>query len=90
MRSLIYSRFSGTVVGVEDADHGRWPGSKWRCLKVRWDEISNIHRPERVSPWNIEPATVAPQPPPSSRMKRSRTSMMSSVDSSVLRSEGIM
>ncbi|KAK4785939.1 hypothetical protein SAY86_002628 [Trapa natans] len=81
-------RFSGTVVGVDDADHGRWPASKWRCLKVRWDEISNIHRPERVSPWNIEPATVAPQPPPSSRMKRPRTSMVSSADSSVLTTEG--
>ncbi|KAK4763191.1 hypothetical protein SAY86_008959 [Trapa natans] len=81
-------RFSGTVVGVDDADHDRWPASKWRCLKVRWDEISSIHRPERVSPWNIEPATVAPQPPQSSRMKRPRTSMVSSADSSVLTTEG--
>ncbi|XP_031387573.1 auxin response factor 2B-like isoform X2 [Punica granatum] len=81
-------RFSGTVVGIDDADHVRWPGSKWRCLKVRWDEISSIHRPERVSPWNVEPATVAPQPPPSSRMKRPRGSMVPSTDSSVLAREG--
>jgi hypothetical protein len=30
----LWSRFSGTVVGTEDADPIRWPGSKWRCLKV--------------------------------------------------------
>lgn len=27
-------RFTGTVVGIEDADPKRWPESKWRCLKV--------------------------------------------------------
>jgi hypothetical protein len=30
----LWSRFSGTVIGTEDADPVRWPGSKWRCLKV--------------------------------------------------------
>lgn len=29
-----WTRFSGTVIGTEDADSVRWPGSKWRCLKV--------------------------------------------------------
>ncbi|XP_042939402.1 auxin response factor 23-like [Carya illinoinensis] len=46
---------SGTVVGVEDIDCIRWPSSKWRCLKVKWDPPSDkILYPERVSPWNIE------------------------------------
>lgn len=26
--------FGGTITGVEDIDHIRWPGSKWRCIKV--------------------------------------------------------
>ncbi|WRX20941.1 Auxin response factor domain - like 1 [Theobroma cacao] len=26
-------RFSGAIVGIEDADPIKWPGSKWRCLK---------------------------------------------------------
>ncbi|XP_035548859.1 auxin response factor 4-like isoform X2 [Juglans regia] len=48
-------RFSGTVVGVEDIDCIRWPGSEWRCLKVKWDTTSDKFLcPERVSPWNIE------------------------------------
>ncbi|XP_041022563.1 auxin response factor 23-like isoform X12 [Juglans microcarpa x Juglans regia] len=48
-------RFSGTVVGVEDIDCIRWPGSEWRCLKVKWDPTSDKFLcPERVSPWNIE------------------------------------
>ena len=43
-------RFTGTIVGICDVDPVSWPGSKWRCLKVQWDEISAIARPERVSP----------------------------------------
>ena len=27
-------RFTGTIVGTEDADPTRWSDSKWRCLKV--------------------------------------------------------
>ncbi|KAI7750906.1 hypothetical protein M8C21_024677 [Ambrosia artemisiifolia] len=49
-------RFTGTVVGIEESDPKRWPDSKWGCLKVRWDETTSIPRPERVSPWQIEPA----------------------------------
>ncbi|URE49767.1 auxin response factor [Musa troglodytarum] len=47
-------RCSGTVIGIEDCS-SQWTGSKWRSLKVQWDEASNIDRPERVSPWEIEP-----------------------------------
>ncbi|KAL3635770.1 Auxin response factor 9 [Castilleja foliolosa] len=69
-------RFSGTIVGVEDiASH--WEDSKWRTLKVQWDEPASIPRPERVSPWEIEPfvATIPTslQPPAVKQNKRLRT-----------------
>ncbi|KAK6129939.1 hypothetical protein DH2020_036333 [Rehmannia glutinosa] len=47
-------RFSGTIVGTEDISR-QWEDSKWRSLKVQWDEPASIPRPERVSPWEIEP-----------------------------------
>ncbi|KAI4376123.1 hypothetical protein MLD38_013914 [Melastoma candidum] len=47
-------RFSGTIVGVEDISP-QWTNSKWRSLKVHWDEHASIPRPDRVSPWEIEP-----------------------------------
>ncbi|PWA79843.1 Aux/IAA-ARF-dimerization [Artemisia annua] len=47
-------RFTGTIVGVEDISP-QWEDSKWRSLKVQWDEPASILRPERVSPWEIEP-----------------------------------
>lgn len=31
---FLFYRFTGTIVGVEDADSNRWKNSKWRCLKV--------------------------------------------------------
>uniref|UniRef100_A0A7N0RAK1 Auxin response factor n=1 Tax=Kalanchoe fedtschenkoi TaxID=63787 RepID=A0A7N0RAK1_KALFE len=84
-------RFTGTIVGTEDADPKRWRDSKWRCLKVRWDETSTIPRPDRVSPWKIEPALTPPalNPIPTPRPKRPRTSVLPlSPDSSVLTREG--
>ncbi|KAF8400062.1 hypothetical protein HHK36_015937 [Tetracentron sinense] len=78
-------RFTGTIVGIGDA------GSKWRCLKVRWDEMSSVPRPEKVSPWKIEPALIPPPSNPLSmpRPKRPRAHMVpSSPDSSVLTREG--
>ncbi|CAA2985660.1 auxin response factor 9 [Olea europaea subsp. europaea] len=51
-------RFSGTIVGVEDISP-HWEDSDWRSLKVRWDEPASIPRPERVSPWEIEPFVVS-------------------------------
>ncbi|KAJ6713676.1 AUXIN RESPONSE FACTOR [Salix viminalis] len=77
-------RLSGTVTGVEEVDPKKWPRSKWRCLKVRWDETSLVHRPDRVSPWRIEPA-LAPSldPVPGCRSKRHRSNMATpSADSS--------
>ncbi|KAF3774242.1 Auxin response factor 2 [Nymphaea thermarum] len=83
-------RFTGTIVGIGDFDPTRWPDSKLRCLKVRWDETSSVPRPERVSPWQIEPALapVALNPLPS-RPKRPRPNVVpSSPDSSALTREG--
>ncbi|CAI9101503.1 OLC1v1038843C1 [Oldenlandia corymbosa var. corymbosa] len=67
-------RFSGTIVGVGDNTSSRWPDSDWRHLKVQWDEPSSILRPDRVSPWEIEPLVAAtpPNPQPVQRNKRSR------------------
>ncbi|XP_021814726.1 auxin response factor 2B [Prunus avium] len=84
-------RFTGTIIGIEDADTKRWRDSKWRSLKVRWDETSTIPRPDRVSPWKIEPALAPPalNPLPMPRPKRPRSNMVpSSPDSSVLTREG--
>ncbi|KAH7840120.1 hypothetical protein Vadar_012893 [Vaccinium darrowii] len=47
-------RFTGTIVGVEDLS-SEWKNSEWRSLRVQWDEAATIARPERVSPWEIEP-----------------------------------
>ncbi|GAB4857625.1 Auxin response factor 9 [Ancistrocladus abbreviatus] len=47
-------RFTGTIVGVDDVSP-HWKDSKWRSLKVHWDEHTTIPRPERVSPWEVEP-----------------------------------
>lgn len=47
-------RFTGTIVGTGDIS-SQWPESKWRCLKIQWDEPASILRPEKVSPWEIEP-----------------------------------
>ncbi|XP_060180138.1 auxin response factor 9-like isoform X1 [Lycium barbarum] len=47
-------RFTGTIVGIEDSS-SQWKDSKWRSLKVQWDEPASVLRPDRVSPWDIEP-----------------------------------
>ncbi|KAI3444396.1 hypothetical protein Pfo_001061 [Paulownia fortunei] len=47
-------RFTGTIVGVGDFS-SQWTDSTWRSLKVQWDEPASILRPDRVSPWEIEP-----------------------------------
>ncbi|GLT82798.1 hypothetical protein SLE2022_011370 [Rubroshorea leprosula] len=48
-------RYTGLVTGISDRDPVRWPGSKWKCLVVRWDDIE-VNRQSRVSPWEIEPS----------------------------------
>ncbi|KAI7992856.1 Auxin response factor 7 [Camellia lanceoleosa] len=52
------SRFSGTIVGIDNIDRLRWPGSEWRCLQVQWDSPSHPFCPQRISPWSIEPMVV--------------------------------
>eukprot|EP00268_Persea_americana_P007666 TRINITY_DN12906_c0_g1_i1.p1 TRINITY_DN12906_c0_g1~~TRINITY_DN12906_c0_g1_i1.p1 ORF type:complete len:702 (+),score=138.16 TRINITY_DN12906_c0_g1_i1:744-2849(+) len=47
-------RFTGTIIGVGDVSP-QWKDSKWRSLKVQWDEAAGFQRPEKVSPWEIEP-----------------------------------
>ncbi|KAL4204757.1 hypothetical protein AMTRI_Chr01g133660 [Amborella trichopoda] len=47
-------RYTGTIIGVGDVSPG-WNDSQWRSLKVQWDESSAIRRPDRVSPWELEP-----------------------------------
>lgn len=80
-------RFTGTIIGIGDTDPARWPSSKWRSLKVQWDETCAIPRPERVSPWEIEPFVAPPplNPQPVPRNKRPRTNVLpSSTDLSML------
>ncbi|KAK9085425.1 hypothetical protein Sjap_025836 [Stephania japonica] len=47
-------RYTGLITGISDMDPSRWPGSKWRCLSVRWDDDAEINRHNRVSPWEID------------------------------------
>lgn len=51
-------RFTGTIIGVGDSCP-QWTDSKWRSLKVHWDEAAAIQRPEKVSPWEIEPCSTS-------------------------------
>ncbi|KAF7149775.1 hypothetical protein RHSIM_Rhsim02G0248300 [Rhododendron simsii] len=56
---------TGTIVGVEDLS-SQWENSRWRSLRVQWDEPASIPRPNRVSPWEIEsfvPTSRGPRPP---------------------------
>uniref|UniRef100_A0A7N0SWU0 Auxin response factor n=1 Tax=Kalanchoe fedtschenkoi TaxID=63787 RepID=A0A7N0SWU0_KALFE len=76
-------RFSGTIVGVEENTAFGWADSEWRSLKVQWDEPSAILRPDRVSPWDLEPLVVASPPnslsaTPAQRTKRARPPVLTS------------
>ncbi|XP_011093958.1 auxin response factor 18 isoform X2 [Sesamum indicum] len=67
-------RFTGTIVGVGDFS-SQWTNSTWRSLKVQWDEPASILRPERVSPWDIEPFVASASvdvPQPAIKIKRPR------------------
>ncbi|XP_057976395.1 auxin response factor 1 isoform X2 [Malania oleifera] len=82
-------RFSGTIVGVGDNTSSGWVDSEWRSLKVQWDEPSSILRPERVSPWELEPlvaTTTTTNSQPIQRNKRARPPVLpsSTPDLSVL------
>ncbi|XP_074567473.1 auxin response factor 15-like [Curcuma longa] len=47
-------RPTGLITGISDIDPQRWPGSKWRCLLVNWDDDVDTKRQNRISPWEIE------------------------------------
>ncbi|WZZ49472.1 hypothetical protein YC2023_049579 [Brassica napus] len=49
-------RYYGTIVGVKDFST-HWKDSEWRSLELQWDEAATIPRPDKVSPWEIEPLT---------------------------------
>ncbi|KAJ0254943.1 Auxin response factor 18 [Hirschfeldia incana] len=76
--------FTGTIVGIGDLS-SQWPASKWRSLQVQWDEPTTVQRPDRVSPWEIEPflssscPVSAPAQQSQPKCKRSRP-----VESSIL------
>ncbi|EFJ34439.1 hypothetical protein SELMODRAFT_166729 [Selaginella moellendorffii] len=71
-------RYMGTITGIGDIDPARWPGSKWRFLKVGWDEHAASERQERVSPWEIEPF-IAPNVTPPVSTKRFRPTMLTDI-----------
>ncbi|KAH9310078.1 hypothetical protein KI387_037989, partial [Taxus chinensis] len=70
-------RHTGTIAGVGNAGPGRWPESKWRSIKVEWDEHPRKEDPERVSPWEIElfVSAIEPNLLAGPRIKRLRTSL---------------
>ncbi|KAL9234032.1 hypothetical protein vseg_008953 [Gypsophila vaccaria] len=69
-------RYTGVVTGMSELDPVRWPGSKWRSLMVRWDDVE-VNRHGRVSPWEIEPTGSFPSPSQimSSGLKRNRVGL---------------
>ncbi|MCO5575345.1 hypothetical protein L7F22_029145 [Adiantum nelumboides] len=71
-------RYDGTITGIEDFNQSKWPSSKWRSLKVGWDEHIAIHEHHhRVSPWEIELCEKPVTPSicaPGARCKRVRAS----------------
>nr|VDD04004.1 unnamed protein product [Brassica oleracea] len=69
--------FTGTIVGTGDLSP-QWPSSKWRSLQIQWDEPSTVQRPNKVSPWEIEPFLPSTLTTSHSKSKRSRP-----IDSSV-------
>ncbi|XP_042418143.1 auxin response factor 3-like isoform X1 [Zingiber officinale] len=48
-------RYTGLITSVGELDPLRWPGSKWKCLLVRWDDELAKNGDNRVSPWDVEP-----------------------------------
>ncbi|CAN6327614.1 unnamed protein product [Urochloa humidicola] len=47
-------RSCGLISGISEVDPIRWPGSKWRCILVKWDGDTKCNHKNRVSPWEIE------------------------------------
>ncbi|CAN1346157.1 Auxin response factor 18 [Linum perenne] len=65
-----HNRAIGTIVGVGCLSQ-RWSGSRWRSLKVQWDEPTGMLRlPDRVSPWDVQPYRSIPRTVVTNRLKR--------------------
>ncbi|KAF8108501.1 hypothetical protein N665_0108s0038 [Sinapis alba] len=64
--------FTGTIVGIGDLS-SQWPASTWRSLQVQWDEPTTVQRPDKVSPWEIEPfLPSSPASAPASTQQQSQ------------------
>ncbi|GAB4827012.1 Arf GTPase arf3 [Ancistrocladus abbreviatus] len=83
-------RFTGVITGIGDVDPLRWPGSKWRCLLVRWDDME-ANRHCRVSPWDVEPCGSIPGSSNlmASGLKRSRIGLPLKPDFPILGGLGV-
>ncbi|WOL09336.1 hypothetical protein Cni_G18089 [Canna indica] len=64
-------RSTGLIIRTGELDSLSWPGSKWKCLLVRWDDEEDITGDNRVSPWDIE-LTSSPNALPTSGLKRAK------------------
>ncbi|OVA18113.1 AUX/IAA protein [Macleaya cordata] len=60
MEDTAERRCSGLVTGIGDMDPYRWRDSKWRCLKVIWDDDLVGNHQDQISPWEIEPSSSIP------------------------------
>ncbi|CAH2071018.1 unnamed protein product [Thlaspi arvense] len=47
-------RYSGKIINNTNCS-SHWRDSDWRSLEVKWDVAASIPRPDKVSPWEIEP-----------------------------------
>ncbi|WOL14182.1 auxin response factor 2-like isoform X1 [Canna indica] len=66
-------RYTGAITGVGELDPLRWPGSKWKCFLVRWDDEVAVAGDNRVSPWDIEPTcSVSFSNTPPTGLKRTK------------------
>lgn len=77
--------YAGTITGIEDLNAACWPNSKWRSLRVNWDEMTNHEQRDRISPWEIELCVHLQAPmnsSPGPKSKRSRPSLAPDLGSS--------
>ncbi|KAL8150366.1 hypothetical protein V2J09_020174 [Rumex salicifolius] len=52
---------NGSIIDIGGVS-SRWADSKWRCLKVKWDDPGATMRPQMVSPWEIDPIKLNIEP----------------------------
>ena len=69
--------YAGTITGIDDLNSVCWPNSKWRSLRVDWDEKTNNEQRDRVSPWEIELSSSSNNNNSSLKNKRLRPTLPS-------------